>query len=157
MRIVPLSIGLGCGAFEPAAERTLEVARVPGQGDGTYAGSNDVEVRARAVEAYRGERPAFVARFAFTTVEGDSIFYALSVSHGGATLVRDETRDGGGISTVVFQSLDLVRFIPSVWVNNQEIAKERYEPIEPSPARTTNARVLIRGRSCADAACEFAF
>jgi hypothetical protein len=155
MRFAPLALGLGCAAFETRLEPTLDTTRVIGEGDGTVIGSPDVEVRARAAEAFRGARPGFVARFAFTTVEGDSIFYALTVGAGAATLVIDETRDGGGIRTLTFGSLDLVRYVPSVWVNNTEVAKERYEAIEPSVARTTNARVLLRGRSCSD--CEYVF
>jgi hypothetical protein len=155
IRFLPLAIALGCG--EGPVELLDAGARAAGEADGTFAGRDDVEVRVRTVEAYRGDRPAFIARFAFTTVEGDSIFYALSVSRGAASLVRDETRDGGGISTVTFQSLELVRFIPSVWVNNQEIAKERYEAIDVSAARGQTVRILLRGRTCADAACDYVF
>jgi hypothetical protein len=122
-------------------------------------GSAGLEERVRAVEAFRGLRSSTRLDLAFTTIEGDSIFYTLTAAQGSATLVIDETRDGGGVRTLAFTSLELVRYVPSVWVNNVEVAKERLEPVEPAEARATDGRYLLRGRTCAgsEPVCVFAF
>jgi hypothetical protein len=152
-----LLLAVAAAACTSSSEPVVENDRVAtiAVGDGTAG----LEERARAVESFRGQRSAVRLDLAFTTIEGDSIFYTLTVSQGSATLVIDETRDGGGVRTLSLTSLELVRYIPSVWVNNVEVAKERLEPVEPADARATDGRYLLRGRTCAgsDPGCVVTF
>jgi hypothetical protein len=116
----------------------------------------NLETRLNALEAFRGERGAFDARWTLHTVEGAPVFYALHVDAGRAVLEHDRRRDGGAVQRFELTSLELVRYVPSVWANGRVLAPGYLLVAEPKDARAKPGMYRLRGR-CAAPPCEQTF
>jgi hypothetical protein len=115
-----------------------------------------LETRIAALEAFGGRRPSMEARWTQYTIEGAPIEFALQASVGHALLERDERADGGTVNHFDLTSLELVRYVPSVWVNDGEVAKEYLVTVDAADARAHAGTYFLRGR-CASDGCEQVF
>jgi hypothetical protein len=110
-----------------------------------------------AIEALAGQRAPVVLRMTRYSVEGTAIVFVLSVKAGEATLRIDERADGGGIRNYVLSSLQLVQYIPSRWVNNTEVEKERFAPVSASTALGQPGVYLLVAPKCLTSPCAEVF
>ena len=137
---------------EPTAD-TLAASLIP-TADTIDASYGALEPRIAALDAMAGRRGALTLRMLRTTVEGQPIAFVLVVREGAASLVIDERADGGGIRTGSLPSMRLVREIPSRWVNDVEVEKERFEVVaDPAAARGVPGTYLLVHPRCLTAPC----
>ena len=116
------------------------------------------EPRIVALDAMAGRRGSITLRMRRTTIEGQPIDFVLVVRQGAATLVIDERADGGGVRSELLQSMQLVRYVPSRWVNEVEVEKERLEPVaNPADARAVPGTYLLVHPRCVTGPCTEVF
>ena len=143
--LATLLAGCSASTSPPAAARAQDTGA-----------SWNLERRIAALDAFGGHRSSMEARWTEHTIEGAPIDFALQVDVGHAVLERDARADGGTVERFDLTSLELVRYVPSVWVNDQEVAKEYLVTIDAADARAHAGTYYLRGR-CASSECEQVF
>jgi hypothetical protein len=116
----------------------------------------NLETRIAALEAFGGQRTPIEARWTEYTIEGAPIDFVLHVEAGRAVLERDARTDGGAVERFELTTLELVRYVPSQWVNDREVAKEYLVPVDAADARAHPGTYFLHGR-CANGTCEQMF
>jgi hypothetical protein len=143
--LATLTAGCSASTSPPATPRAQDTGA-----------SWNLESRIGALDAFGGRRPSMEARWTEHTIEGAPIDFALQVGVGHAVLERDARADGGTVERFDLTSLELVRYVPSVWVNDQEVAKEYLVTVDAADARADAGTYYLRGR-CASNGCEQIF
>jgi hypothetical protein len=131
--------------------------RTSARGDTVDAPYGAAEPRINVIDALAGRRSAITLRMQRFTVEGVSIVWVLSATRGEAVLRIDERLDGGGIRSYTLSDLRLVEYVPSRWVNNVEVEKEKMVPVDAATARARSGVYLLVAPHCLTAPCAEVF
>jgi hypothetical protein len=88
-----------------------------------------------ALQAFNGKRQPLTLDMTRYTTEGTPIAFTLEARQGLAVLRVDERLDGGPLRTDTLTKMVLVRYVPSRWLNNVEIEKEKFELVNSLPPK----------------------
>ena len=161
LTLVVFAVGvIACGS---STESSPEVTGLPSGevSDPTTTPSaaeyGELEPRVAALEAFAGDRVAVTLRMVRHSVEGVEIAFQLTARDGVAQLSIDERADGGGVRRYDLDALQLVRYVPSRWEGNVEVAKDFFMAIDVADARAQPGVYLLVHPRCLTTPCAEVF
>ena len=113
----------------------------------------NLEMRLAALDAFHGRRAPFEASWTQHGFEGQPIKFRVRAASGRMDTEEDHRAAGGTMRRFAFSRVDLVRLVPSVWVNSREFEKGSLILVQPSEARSARGRYRL-GINCMGRVCE---